>query len=484
MVAESNQHYRHETLQQLLDDDLSEADADRIESHLSDCDDCRAELEQIAGDDSWWDETVSVLSESTIGRPSVSHVATSPSLDPSIAWLQPLLDRSDVGQLGCIDRYPIHELIGQGGMGVVVRGTDPELHRPVAIKVLAPHLAGVGAARARFMREAQAAASIVHPSIVPIYGVITSARLPYIVMPHIRGGNLQQRIDREGPLELPEILRIGTQIAEGLVAAHRGGVIHRDIKPSNMLLEEGNGRVLISDFGLARALDDATLTSSGMIAGTPQYMSPEQARGDLIDARSDLFSLGSLIYALSTGRPPFRAETPLGVLRKVTETSPKPISQINERMPPWLDRLVEHLMQVDPDRRIDSAESAAQMLRAASAHVNNPSVNELPKSLLQQGWQQRSWLLVAGLAVIALAIGLMNVPHWTTESTRDERATDPVAPTRMPLTEASVPVVASDYEWRGTEIDRELAAIHQEILSLSATIDARNESTKENENER
>jgi RNA polymerase sigma factor (sigma-70 family) len=195
---------------------------------------------------------------------------------------RPLIDDSvdNESGFGRLDHYHVQGVIGQGGMGVVLRGIDPELNRGVAIKVLSPHLAGVGAARARFMREAQAAAAIVHPSIVPIYSVVTQARLPYIVMPCIQGGNLQQRIDREGPLDLTEVLRIGLQIAEGLSAAHRHGVIHRDIKPANILIEEGSGRVLISDFGLARALDDATLTNSGMIAGTPQYMSPEQARGE------------------------------------------------------------------------------------------------------------------------------------------------------------------------------------------------------------
>lgn len=472
MVAESNQHYEHESLQQLLDENLSVAEAHRIESHLSSCDHCRAELEQIAGTDAWWDETVSVLSGSTIGKPAVVPHLDSPSLDPSIDWLQPLLDESDVGQLGCIDRYPIHELIGQGGMGVVLRGTDPELNRPVAIKVLAPHLAGVGAARARFMREAQAAASIVHPSIVPIYGVITSARLPYIVMPHIRGGNLQQRIDREGPLELQEVLRIGTQIAEGLEAAHRSGVIHRDIKPSNMLVEEGNGRVLISDFGLARALDDATLTNSGMIAGTPQYMSPEQARGDVIDARSDLFSLGSLIYALSTGRPPFRAETPLGVLRKVTETSPKPISQINERMPAWLDQLVGRLMQVDVQRRTESAPAAADLLRTAHAHVINPSVNPLPNSLSQDSTGRRRLTLAMLAMLVAVLIGA--AAFRSQSETNGQPVGVNVSPTQphgTPLTGSVSPTRSYD-EWVGSEVELELRNIQSTINDLSSEVNS------------
>ena len=159
MVAESNQHFESATLLKLLDDGLSSDDAQRVENHLSSCADCRAELEQIAGEDSWWNETISVLTESTSGGPasfgtSESRSIESNMVDPSIGWIVPLLECSDVGGLGRIDRYPIDHVIGQGGMGVVLRGSDTELNRPVAIKVLSPHLAGVGAARARFMREA------------------------------------------------------------------------------------------------------------------------------------------------------------------------------------------------------------------------------------------------------------------------------------------------------------------------------------------
>ena len=474
MVAESERHYDNDVLQQLLDDSLSSADASRIERHLSSCDQCRSELEEIAGEKSWWHETVGALSDSTLGQSVGERRDASSPLDPSIDWIRPLLDPSDDGQLGRIDRYPIEEVVGQGGMGVVLRGTDPELHRPVAIKILAPHLAGVGAARARFMREAQAAASIVHPSIVPIYGVITSARLPYIVMPYIRGGNLQQRIDREGPLPLREVLRIGMQIAEGLSAAHRIGVIHRDIKPANMLVEEGNGRVLISDFGLARALDDATLTNSGMISGTPQYMSPEQARGDVTDARSDLFSLGSLLYALSTGRPPFRAETPLGVLRKVTETTPKLASQINEQIPPWFDRLLSRLMEIEVDQRVQSADDAAELLRNAHAHVNNPAVATLPESLIKShasiaGWKYGLASIVVAAIVTAAVIfaGLDNSVENDSTAPRIQPQTEritAVAPQTIIQSES-----ANDLEWYGLE--EEIEAINFDLDQLSNSLD-------------
>ena len=169
------------------------------------------------------------------------------------------------------------------------------------MKVLAPFLAGSGAARKRFAREARAAAAVVHEHVVAIHDVKSEGESPFLVMQYVAGESLQQRIDREGPLDLCEILRIGMQTASGLAAAHSQGLVHRDVKPSNVLLEEDVDRALLSDFGLARAADDASLTQTGFHPGTPQYMSPEQARGDLVDCRSDLFSLGSVMYVMCTG---------------------------------------------------------------------------------------------------------------------------------------------------------------------------------------
>src|SRR5262249_44429364 len=160
---------------------------------------------------------------------------------------------------------------------------DPSLHRPVAIKVLAAEYAANGSARKRFAREAQAAAAVVHDHVVPVYAVDAAAAPPYLVMAFIPGRSPQQRIDQTGPLELKEILRIGMQAAAGLAAAHAQGIVHRDIKPANIMLENGVERVRITDFGLARAVDDASVTRSGAVAGTPQYMAPEQARGETVD---------------------------------------------------------------------------------------------------------------------------------------------------------------------------------------------------------
>src|SRR5262245_47906815 len=245
-----------------------------------------------------------------------------PAGPPPLDFLAPSRRPGSLGRLG---HYEVFEVVGAGGMGIVLRAFDQKLHRVVAIKVLLPALASSGSARHRFVREARAAAAVTHDNVIDIHGVEDDGPIPYLIMQFIAGQTLQQKLDRTGPLPVKEILRLGIQIADGLAAAHRHGLVHRDVKPANILLENGIERVKITDFGLARAVDDATVTQSGLIAGTPEYMSPEQANGEKVDSRSDLFSLGSVLYALGAGHPPFRADTALAVLRRVCEDTPRPL---------------------------------------------------------------------------------------------------------------------------------------------------------------
>ena len=300
------------------------------------------------------------------------------SHDTVLKLLAPTDDDRMIGRLGT---YEVVGVIGSGGMGVVLKAFDAALNRYVAIKVLAPHLGNSGAARKRFSREAQAAAAVVHDNVMEIYGVADTDGLPYLVMPYVRGPSLQRRLDGEGPLALVEILRIGMQAAAGLAAAHAQGLVHRDVKPANILLADGVERVKLTDFGLARAADDASLTKTGIIAGTPQYMSPEQARGESVDQRSDLFSLGSVLYAMCTGRAPFRAETSYGVLRRITDEEPRPIREINPDIPEWLCRIVAKLMSKRPDDRFQSAREVAGLLEECLAHVQQPTAVPLPAHL-------------------------------------------------------------------------------------------------------
>ncbi len=202
--------------------------------------------------------------------------------------------------------------------------------------------------------------------------------MPYLVSQYSRGTTLQTRVQSEGPLALEEILRLGMQTARGLAAAHSQGLVHRDVKPSNILLDGTVERALLTDFGLARAVDDASITRTGMIAGTPQYMSPEQARGGSVDARSDLFSLGCVLYFLCTGHPPFRADNSYAILRLISDEEPRSIREINPGIPDWLCCVVQKLMAKKPEDRYASASEVAEQLELCLAHVTNPLKNSLP----------------------------------------------------------------------------------------------------------
>ena len=396
--------------------DLSAAAEGELTAHLTACASCRDALDQEAAEPQAWQEAARLLAPSEFDASEGGEFAAPTGLQEPAArrplLIQTVLDAlqptDDPAMLGRLAGYEVSGVVGAGGMGVVLKAIDRSLDRTVAIKVLAPNLAASGAARQRFAREAKAAAAVLHPNVIAIHGVSNDGALPYLVMPYLRGASLQKRLDERGPLPVPEILRIGAQIAAGLAAAHAQGLVHRDIKPANILLEEGVERVAITDFGLARAVDDATLTASGTIAGTPQYMSPEQARGDAVDQRSDLFSLGSVLYAACTGRPPFRAETSHGVLRRITDDEPTPIGEINPEIPIWLAAIVARLMAKRPADRFASAGEVAELLEKCLAHVQQPAKVSLPAGLpvipRSPGW--RSALIILGVLAMFAAIAM------------------------------------------------------------------------------
>ncbi len=394
----------HDLLVELLHSRLEHDEELCVTSHLERCEACRRELDQLTAPVGWWLDTQRILKDSRSLATSVES-SPIPPIENAVAWVVNLLKPAqDSHSIGMLDGWPVREVIGQGGMGVVLKVWDEELHRPLAVKLLSPMLASNGASRQRFFREAQAAAAVVHPNIVPIYTVASDGVLPYLVMPFVAGGNLQQRIDREGPLPLTEVLSVGVQIAEALVAAHRLGLVHRDIKPANILLDDGGHRVLLSDFGLARTIDDASLTNSGMVAGTPQYMSPEQARGLSIDHRSDLYSLGAVLYAMATGRPPVRGDSTLAILRRVGEEQPIPVYEINETMPLWLDRLVHRFLEKQVDARIANAHDAVELLRSSLAHARAPARNPLPQILIERTPLKKKRFIVSMAVIVGIIL--------------------------------------------------------------------------------
>ena len=288
-----------------------------------------------------------------------------------LSFLEP---STKAGSIGTLSHYEILEVLGQGGFGVVFKAFDEKLHRRVAIKVMSVRMAATSPPRKRFLREARSAAAIKHENIVQVYSV-EEQPLPFLVMECIDGETLGHRLDSSGPLEISEVLYLGRQIAAGLAAAHAMGLIHRDIKPGNILLEQGvEQKVKITDFGLARAADDASLTRSGIISGTPMYMAPEQAMGMTLDHRADLFSMGSVLYQMACGRPPFRAPSTIAVLRRVAEDTPRALNEIVPEIPDWLVVIINKLLAKNPEDRFHSAKEVADLLALCQSELQSTGV--------------------------------------------------------------------------------------------------------------
>jgi tRNA A-37 threonylcarbamoyl transferase component Bud32 len=318
-------------------------------------------------------------------RPLLQTPASPPPEAPC-DFLAPPEGPDEIGRLG---GYRVFKVLGAGGMGVVLEAEDPRLRRRVALKAMHPPLAASATARQRFLREARSLAAVRHDHVVPVYEVGEHSGIPFLAMPLLRGQSLEYRLRREGRLPVDEVVRIGREAAEGLAAAHAGGSVHRDVKPANIWLESraerggGDGRsdppdfppyrVLLLDFGLARAGKDRdNLTASGAPVGTPAYMAPEQARGEPVDARGDLFSLGVILYRMATGRLPFKARdvsTPLPTLAGEPVASPR---QIEPTLPPPLAELILQMLAPDPSARPASAAEVADRLRALERQQATP----------------------------------------------------------------------------------------------------------------
>lgn len=433
----------------------------RLFRHLENCQHCQATLEKLSGGTTWEAETSRWLSDwtsdQTLGDEDASHEEI--GLPPiSLAFLQPGRHPEMLGRIG---RYDVEGVIGRGGMGIVLRGFDVELQRAVAIKVLAPEWAASPAARKRFAREAQAAASVAHDNVVPIYNVGAEATPPYLVMQFIPGVTLERTVFQQGPLTAEALIRIASQLAAGLSAAHSRGLVHRDVKPANVLVGENTDRVWLSDFGLARAADEASMTRTGVIAGTPRYMSPEQAKGQALDARSDWFSLGSLLYFAATGFAPFEAATTLAILQQIMQGKPKPIERLRPDLPPTFVHLIERLMHKKPERRPDSFDAVDQLLRQADKELDRGWMGRRTKRWLQRG---------ALLAVIAAAIALISWQAAALQnSTSNKNGTSPaLSEAKAAATEVTPKHTVNPWENPG-ELPQPVAGI--DIESLLRTLD-------------
>jgi hypothetical protein len=376
-----------------------------VQEHLADCETCRTRLAHLSPP---VDKTVDFTKTGST-KPQQSEEPVSEMLEGflKLSFLQPSPNPQALGRVGSND---VLGVLGQGAMGVVLKAFDTSLCRHVAIKVLSPALAASPKAHDRFNREARAAAGINHPNVVTIHAVAAQASLPYIVMEYVAGVSLRERIHSGRRFDLAAMLRIGSQIAAGLAAAHAHGVIHRDIKPANIMLEDGIERVKITDFGLALVIMDASkITSVGLVVGTPAYMSPEQIDGATLDPRSDLFSLGCVFYAMATGHSPFQAVHPIEVARRVREHVPPPLHRLDPAVPMFFSDIVAKLLAKRPQDRYPSADEVAKILipHLADANLGNYGLRApIPAARAVRVRFRLRWVVAAACVLLAAALVL------------------------------------------------------------------------------
>jgi tRNA A-37 threonylcarbamoyl transferase component Bud32 len=419
-------------LERLLLGQIAQSDAETLESHVLDCPVCAQKLQKLNVDDG----LVSAMREARTQAMSPSSEAANALIPwlkrlrpkdatqtmslfgsgadtPPLATVLPTYDfltpPEQTDELGRLMHYRVLQTIGVGGMGMVFLAEDTHLQRQVALKVIKPELLERRDLHERFLTEARAIAAVEHDNIVVIYEAGDAGGVPYLVMPLLHGESLEDRLrDKDGPLPVDDILRIGREIASGLEAAHQRGLVHRDIKPSNLWLEQKDNkdktqlpldrsatssfRVKILDFGLARTAEG--LNEEGQnrtILGTPAYMSPEQGRGQIADARSDLFSLGCVLYRMATGRLPFQGKDIVTTLLSVATDSPVSAKKLNPKLPTELVTLIEKLLSKKADDRYASAQEVV-------AAIQTIERKRQPRAIGR-------WLLAMAACIIVVGLG-------------------------------------------------------------------------------
>lgn len=344
----------------------------------------RREVDRLLAAYEWMDEPVTRLS---------GH-DDEPGFAPPTA-------EGDVGRLG---KYRVMKALGRGGMGLVYLAFDERLERQVALKVMLPHVAADASAKARFLREARAAARISSDHVVQIFEADEIDGVPFIAQQYLQGCPLHQHLQEGGPPSVRQVVRVARETAVGLAAAHALGLVHRDIKPANIWLE-GGGRVKILDFGLAKPVEvvgDDHITPTGAVLGTPAYMAPEQGMGKSVDGRADLFSLGCVLYQLVTGRVPFARTTLMGTLTAVATEEPTAVRELNPRVPPDLATLVHRLMAKEADDRPASATEVADELDCIARTLDSANGDPTPRG--RRWWKRPPVLVGAGLFGVLLAV--------------------------------------------------------------------------------
>ncbi len=468
-------------LEAAINGHLTEVEQSDIIKHLDGCNLCQSVIEKIAvgsshiisvgeitaqkppGDSAYWSALSRVeeemknnittvvphLEERTrqsdgvnkngIGNGSTSKIRKPASPLDGLPYLEPSTEQ---GVLGYLDHFKIISVVGRGGMGVVLEAIDTRLSRTVAIKVLDPQLSNNEVAQGRFCREARAAAAVGHENVVTIHHVEYDEErgISYIVMHFVRGRSLQEWLDMEEKLSIIDVVRIAGSVAAGLAAAHANHLIHRDVKPANILIDKQTGRVMLTDFGLARGHEDVKLTQTGFVAGTPLYMSPEQARGEVIvDPRSDLFSLGGVLYTMLTGRPPFPGNSAFGVLRGVTDNPHRPVQEIRTDTPDWLANLLDRLLAKSPVERPSSAQEVSKFLqdqyvRLAVIPASSPKNINLGTPRRRTWFTRHATQILAAAGAVGLILGATELSKLSKLTVVGQRGTKLVEKNDIPPT--------------------------------------------------
>jgi serine/threonine protein kinase len=397
--------------------DLPEPSLNNVAEHLERCTACESKAQQL---DTEVDPILALLREPSTKSPAGGKTLALPATKPAVRlpdqrpagataaypFLSPPGQPDEIGRLG---NYRVLRLLGKGGMAFVFHAEDLSLGRPVALKVMKPDLGSDADGWQRFLREARIMASVKHDHLVTVYQAGQEGQVVYLAMELLGGESLAAWMERKGKADVTEVLRLGREIASGLAVIHGHGLIHRDIKPDNIWLEAPSGRVKILDFGLARFVkDDIQLTQTGTVMGTPAFMAPEQARGQAVDGRTDLFSLGCVLYALATGSKPFHADNTMAVLTALAVDNPRPVHEINPAIPPALSELVTQLLAKKPEDRPTSAELVRERLAQIEA---NPDRTFGAQTLVRVAASTQRWKIFPGnywlkygLAAVALVI--------------------------------------------------------------------------------
>ncbi|MEM6689000.1 MAG: protein kinase [Planctomycetota bacterium] len=390
-----------ETLIGLIEERLDPSLSDTIAMQVEQCQKCRETLQRLSGELHNIDDRIARRDPVITGHPedpqwlkqlrAAGPPGSTREVKADENWrtlLHPPIDDDEMGRIGGL---PVFELIGQGGMGIVLRGIDPKLHRPVAIKIMRQTLATQPRYRERFFREARAMAAIDHPHVVPVYHVGEHQGMPFMVMKLLNGQSLGQRLAEVGTMDTASLGSLADQATCALSAAHGYGLVHRDIKPSNLFLESPNDNVRVLDFGLARSDDqESSMTQPGDLLGTPAYMSPEQARGEELDCRSDWFSLGVVLYEAACGRTPFSGNSSLSTLARLMSDQPESLKHVRPSIDDEFNDRVMQLLEKNPDER----------------HPWPAAKPELTSETAARSWRRPMGLVVAGLLLLACVTGL------------------------------------------------------------------------------